>query len=237
MYYVSVSTPPSQGNNYQWYKNNELIPGATNNFYQIDQVSENESGDYYVKISNKYRSIRSTVSNLSVQPLFHELNIIKGDNGSITVSPNDVRLRHKKSVIFEAIPSNGYVFDEWSDGYKDNPRLIIPTKNIQIEAYFTLSESLEEVVAKNGTFQINKNTPYFLDGDNNFLQDAVIVDNALALNIVTSLKNSDIYYTLDGTAPSFLSDEFTGTINLKNTIVLTAVCYNDDYTEKYASNK
>ena len=44
-----------------------------------------------------------------------------------------------------AIPDEGYVFDQWSDGVKDNPRTITVTGDAEYTALFTSAEGLENI--------------------------------------------------------------------------------------------
>lgn len=44
-----------------------------------------------------------------------------------------------------AIPNEGYVFDQWSDGVKDNPRTITVTGDAEYTALFTSTEGFENI--------------------------------------------------------------------------------------------
>ena len=44
-----------------------------------------------------------------------------------------------------AIPDEGYVFDQWSDGVKDNPRTITVTGDVEYTALFKSAEGLENI--------------------------------------------------------------------------------------------
>jgi hypothetical protein len=53
----------AQGNNlqYQWYKDNQAISGATGNTYTISNVSANDAGQYKVVVTNNCGSVESNV--------------------------------------------------------------------------------------------------------------------------------------------------------------------------------
>lgn len=53
----------AQGNNlqYQWYKDNQAISGATGNTYTISNVSANDAGQYKVVVTNNCGSVESDV--------------------------------------------------------------------------------------------------------------------------------------------------------------------------------
>ncbi len=49
------------------------------------------------------------------------------------------------TIDLTAIPNEGYVFDQWSDGVKDNPRTITVTGNAEYTALFTSTEGFENI--------------------------------------------------------------------------------------------
>ena len=49
------------------------------------------------------------------------------------------------TIDLTAIPNEGYVFDQWSDGVKDNPRTIIVTGDAEYTALFTSTEGFENI--------------------------------------------------------------------------------------------
>ncbi len=53
----------AQGNNlqYQWYKDNQAISGATGSTYTISNVTANDAGDYKVMVTNNCGSVESSV--------------------------------------------------------------------------------------------------------------------------------------------------------------------------------
>jgi hypothetical protein len=51
---------------YQWYKDGDLIPGATSASYTIASVTAADQGRYYVKVTNAYGSKQSSWANLTV---------------------------------------------------------------------------------------------------------------------------------------------------------------------------
>ena len=49
------------------------------------------------------------------------------------------------TIDLTAIPDEGYVFDQWSDGVKDNPRTITVTGDAEYTALFTSTEGFENI--------------------------------------------------------------------------------------------
>lgn|GEM_PF-3465188 len=60
-------------------------------------------------------------------------------------SPDEGVYAYNTSLTVEAIPNDGYQFDGWSDGVKDNPRTFLMNRNYCLFAYFvTQTTDLEE---------------------------------------------------------------------------------------------
>lgn len=51
---------------YQWYHNNQLIPGANSNLYTLEHVAISDGGTYQVTISNAQGSVQSRLAKLDV---------------------------------------------------------------------------------------------------------------------------------------------------------------------------
>lgn len=62
----SVTPVDPVGVNYQWFKNEKIIPGATNSYLEINNVGLTNAGAYHVVLQNKIGAIRSATANLRV---------------------------------------------------------------------------------------------------------------------------------------------------------------------------
>jgi hypothetical protein len=51
---------------YQWYLNNMLMPGQTNNLLLLTSLSTNDTGNYQVSITNNFGAVTSAVASLQV---------------------------------------------------------------------------------------------------------------------------------------------------------------------------
>jgi len=65
---------------------------------------------------------------------------IEGDNGIF---------EHGTEHVFKAVPNEGYEFDEWSDGDKQNPRTIILVADTEFTAIFKVAEAVDAINADN----------------------------------------------------------------------------------------
>ena len=70
--------------------------------------------------------------------------VVGGDGGgSVTikkngaaVAGNSVQASASDTVVIEAVPESGFQFLGWSDGNSQNPRTVIPLRNLRLEASF-----------------------------------------------------------------------------------------------------
>jgi hypothetical protein len=65
-YQLTVQASGSPTLQYQWYKNDQPIPGATSNTYTITNVSANDAGTYKVRITNSCGTVESNTSVIAV---------------------------------------------------------------------------------------------------------------------------------------------------------------------------
>jgi len=67
---------------YQWYYNNEIIPGATLNSYTISSVDISNTGNYYVLLNNSVSSTTVTLNIIIISPKSQTVNT----GSSVTLS-------------------------------------------------------------------------------------------------------------------------------------------------------
>ena len=79
-------------------------------------------------ISMVFANCKKEDPTYSVQVTATEGGTVEGQNGEY---------KEDETVVFTAIPADGYYFTKWSDGSTDNPRtIIVSTSNISITAQF-----------------------------------------------------------------------------------------------------
>ncbi|MCX7930534.1 MAG: immunoglobulin domain-containing protein [Chlorobi bacterium] len=64
----------AQGNNlqYQWFKNNQPISGATSSTYTISNITANDAGNYKVTVTNNCGTVESSVITITVASIEEE---------------------------------------------------------------------------------------------------------------------------------------------------------------------
>ncbi|MBO7496970.1 MAG: hypothetical protein J6T98_10480 [Salinivirgaceae bacterium] len=78
-----------------------------------------------------------------------------------TVEGQNGEYKEGETVVFTAIPADGYYFTNWSDGNTDNPRtIIISNKEVTITAEFVQSPLVTITAGDNGTIDTEVNARY-----------------------------------------------------------------------------
>ena len=83
-------------------------------------------------------------------------NVINGEVEGVGVYP------YGTEVTLTAIPNDGYAFDQWSDGVKDNPRTIIVFGDAEYTALFTSTEGIDNLVAPENVRKVIINGQIFI---------------------------------------------------------------------------
>ncbi|MGE3609060.1 MAG: hypothetical protein AB7I27_05690 [Bacteriovoracaceae bacterium] len=91
---------------YQWYKDNKAIPGATSSKYNFT-ANKTTTGDYYVVVSNEFKSLNSKVATVTLLP-----------ETIITQQPEDKAAKLNEWVVLSVKATGwGALSYQW---YKDN---------------------------------------------------------------------------------------------------------------------
>ena len=175
----SVSFEVSVGgtaNSYQWYKDDNPIPGATNSSFTIASYSgSSDAGVYFCKITNSIATSLELVSSefyVGVQPTVYNISVEILPTGGGTVSGTGDYYKGQTCTL-TAQPSPGFVFDYWVSKdiiVEDQPFITIQevTKPIKYQAYFRFtgtvnqSDSIALVALYNATDGPNWDIPWNL---------------------------------------------------------------------------
>jgi hypothetical protein len=112
-----------------------------------------------------YQSANNWGNYIYAEKLMHKLVISSADtekgNVEITREPDC-----EKSAVFKATAESGYVFYQWSDGNKTNPRYLTVTQDTALVAYFVVDEVEAEIASANtaqGTVSNSSGTYHYND--------------------------------------------------------------------------
>ncbi len=90
---VTLSVTANDAETYQWYKDNVAIDGATNSTLTLNNITLNDAGTYFCKISNQNGSVNSDMATLTVNPLTK----IVDQSSNITAIVNDTVMLYVKA--------------------------------------------------------------------------------------------------------------------------------------------
>lgn len=88
--YISVDVDGSQPMNYQWYKDRNPIPGATNSSYTKQNVTSDDAGVYYCVINNICGEVKSSdaVVTVTFKVIAADVTDINSTDNILLASPN-----------------------------------------------------------------------------------------------------------------------------------------------------
>jgi uncharacterized repeat protein (TIGR02543 family) len=144
-----------------------------------------------------------------------------------------------EQVTLTATPARWHSFQGWGDGPTANSRLVtIGASNIY-RAIFSPTTALETITV-NGAVRtapvgmpvIIVNGKFFADPTNSpFLELG-----QAGVEISSSFPNSSIFYTLDGSQPSFNSTFYGGTFVVRRSAVLRAIAYDANFIRSWEAD-
>ncbi|MBR5643156.1 MAG: hypothetical protein IKW77_03105 [Salinivirgaceae bacterium] len=142
--------------------NGRYAPGSNLSFtatpydgYYFNQWSDGyTSNPRYI---NVYRNDITLEAQFSQNPL---VTVTAGSNGSVSGSTNG-RYAPGSYLSFTATPSDGYYFNQWSDGNTANPRYInVYRSDITLEAEFVQNPLVTVTAGSNGSVNTSVNGRY-----------------------------------------------------------------------------
>ncbi len=147
--------------------------------------------------------------------------------GSVTKSPDEPFYNVGDQVTLTATTSaRWYAFNHWGDGGTNNPRLIFIGANNNYTAIFSPTTAVETL-----TFgSVSRTAPVgmpaiFVDG--NFeVTNSVTRQGRAQITMQTSFPNGTIFYTLDGSPPTFVANLYAGPFELRRSATIRAAAWN-----------
>lgn len=156
--------------------------------------------------------------------------------GTITATPDTRRLPPKTEVVLTAMPGRWHRFARWLDGSTDNPRSVRIGAENNYTAVFDPTEPLVTVVLGGVSRLAPIGMPAILLDGVFTLTNAPLKTNSVQIEVRTTFQNGSIFYTLDGSVPSFLSREYSGPFFLTQPASLRAIAYTSDFTKSSATD-
>ena len=104
----------------------------------LDEYLPNHTSDSFVRIEGDTLMVYRVGTGSSPALDTFTLSYSAGVGGSISGNAVQKLFAGWNGSPVEAIPNDGYVFERWSDGVTDNPRIDVATSDLYVEAIFTM---------------------------------------------------------------------------------------------------
>ncbi len=161
--------------------------------------------------------------------------------GSVTKAPDQLSYALGDSVVLTATPGRYYTFLTWSDQVTANPRTVTFGTVSNLTAVFTNTVPLELMPdgsqAPVGTPQVFANTHLGNPSLAKFSNGGTFTVGGMAdITIQSSFTSARIFYTLDGSQPSFNSTLYTAKFAVSQSATLRAIAYSSDLTQSQVAD-
>jgi hypothetical protein len=140
--------------------------------------------------------------------------------------------------MLTANPASGYGFSSWSGDANgtNNPLDITMTSNMVITANFVLATAVETLTFGNVSRIAPVGMPAVLVDGEFVVTGAVTRLSSARISILTTFPNGTVLYTLDGSAPSFLSSLYGGPFQLRNSATIQAIAYDAIFSRSWEAD-
>lgn len=148
--------------------------------------------------------------------------------GRIEKSPERLSYEIGESVLLTAFPGRWHAFS-WGDGSLINPRQIVIGRSNYYAAVFSPTTALERLEFNGVSRLAPVGMPCVFIGHEFQTNSVLEVRGPVDITLKTTFPNGIIFYTLDGSTPSFESQEYTGEFRLTRTATVRAIAYSSDF--------
>ena len=107
---LNVTTKSDMPLRYQWYKNNQAIPGATSSSYSVNKSVQQDQGLYHVVVSNEVTSLSSYAASVNISSGSSYLKITRQPLGKTIINGQALRLE------VEVTGEGPYTYQWYKDG-------------------------------------------------------------------------------------------------------------------------
>lgn len=177
-------------------------------------------------------------SNKVIRANFFPVSLSVSVQGQGTVSkfPNRPLYDVGEQVTLTAMPSRWFDFIRWSDGPTANPRVVTIGTNNNYTAIFSPTTAVETLTFSNASRTAPVGMPaIFVDGEFVVAGTVSRVDEA-EVAMLTTFPNGSIFYTLDGSVPSFAASLYGAPFGLNRSATLRAVAYDASFLNSWEAD-
>lgn len=159
------------------------------------------------------------------------LTIVAEGLGSVSKSPDKPFYALGDAVVLLATAARWHQFNRWGDSGTNNPRTVTIGKKNAYTAIFAPTQALETLLLRGVSRVAPVGTPAILINDQFVIAGAKTNAQSARIELRTSFSAGQIFYTLDGSKPTFLSELYGGPFSVGRSSTIRAVAYNADFTQ------
>jgi len=217
---------------YQWYKNGKAIEGAKNSILQLDNVTKENAGTYSVEVKNNSGKSVSNDAELVVMA------------SSITLNPQDKEVLQYENVKFEVqVAGKGPFSYQWKHNGNnigdatENPFLVIENVQQKNSGEYKVSVINQYGVTESKPFQLTVKplATNLIVNDFEVKNTEIVATGSAVISVYSDIQSGEIFYTLDGTPPTFTSNAYLKPFVLTESATIRAIAYSSDFTRSAKS--
>ncbi len=153
------------------------------------------------------------------------MNVTIEGSGTVGKLPDKSSYDIGEQLTLTAVPGRWYAFTRWGDGRTNNPRLIIIGANNSYTAIFSPTTAVE-TLSFGGVLRIAPRGMPAIFVDGNFeVTNTVTRLGSARIALQTSFPNGTIFYTLDGSPPTFIANLYAGPFELRRSATIRAAAW------------
>lgn len=164
------------------------------------------------------------------------ISITIGGQGAVGRAPDKPFYALGEPVTLVATPARWFTFTRWADGRTDNPRVITIGASNSYAAIFSPTTAVETLTFSSVSRTAPVGMPaIFVDGEF-VMTGAVSRLDSSAVSMLTTFPNGSIFYTLDGSAPSFAASLYGGPFALRRSATVRAAAYDASFLNSWEAD-
>ncbi len=156
--------------------------------------------------------------------------------GTVIKSPDKPFYGQGEQLALSAVPARWFSFSRWGDGVTNNPRLISIGAANTYTAIFSPTTDLETLTFGNVSRIAPVGMPAIFVGGVFVLTGSVTRISSGEIAIQSTFPNGSVYYSLDGSEPSFASRSYEGVFTLRHSASIRALAYDANFTRSWESD-
>jgi hypothetical protein len=156
--------------------------------------------------------------------------------GTISNVPDEAFYALSDQVTLTATAGRWFVFSDWTDGNKNNPRLVTIGESNAYTAVFTPTNPLDTVAIGGVSRLAPVGMPAVVVDGVFILTPSASARGSALVTLSTTFPSGSLFYTLDGSNPAASGVFYSGQFTVGKASLLRTIAYNSDFTQSVAGD-